>query len=438
MPLTKLDIQSVIRAAAELAESTTAFRPDNHPAIIAAQADPYGDEPSPDEQSRWHHELDAIVDDANRLWMALSPHVEFAHTTRPVPILSARENFAVKFAGLDHPRSVRDGAVLLAQATILISGYAKLRGPVEEWRTLGMEYLLCGVGRVWRALTANERGELSENPQLRECFALSAVPNEDVPTGARSCILERGISDRPFDRLLMDETFLECLAVEMAIRNSSSLNSSTDSHLVPFEVFTVELDRYASSFQDESGRFASSRVDEMLSNLSNEPPPGLDPELAEAFSVIVIGIRACSRLIASLPVLWTSPNAYRCLAGGVHAAADCAQKAYHQIEIRLRGAGGPNSVREILRDISKIQGITPPLPTGVPVGLDAILTRLHVTKSNLFLWVDGKGIIDRMLDQFARVPSEWSRFLEFGLALNSASAAGRKVIQSRMLNGLRI
>ncbi len=145
-------------------------------------------------------------------------------------------------------------------------------------------------------------------------------------------------------------------------------------------------------------------VDELVSKFYVDLPRGLDPELADAFSAVATGIRECTRLVASVPHLWADEGEYRRLAACVADAATAARTAYLTVDIRLRRAGGPNPVVEALNDVLTVQGRAPVDPNGIPGGLNAILVNLYTKRAELFRRVEGRGCIDRMLDQLARVP----------------------------------
>jgi hypothetical protein len=155
------------------------------------------------------------------------------------------------------------------------------------------------------------------------------------------------------------------------------------------------------------------RVDDLVSALHVVPSPGPDTELADAFSAVATGIRECTRLMASIPSLWTDEDGYCRLAARVADAATAARDAYRTVDIRLRRLGGPNPMLEALTVVLTVQGRAPLDPTGTPGGLNAILTNLYTRRAELFSRADGRGYIDRMLDQLARVP----------LATNTPAAA---------------
>ncbi len=164
---------------------------------------------------------------------------------------------------------------------------------------------------------------------------------------------------------------------------------------------------------DDAADRARQRVNERVATIRVVPPPGLDGELANAFSAVATGIRECTRLMASVPHLWTDEGEYRRLAACVAEAATAASAASKAVDIRIRRAGGPNAMLEALKDVLTVQGCAPLDPTQTPGGVNAILTNLYTKRAELFPRVEGRGCIDRMLDQLARVP----------LATNSAPAA---------------
>ncbi|WP_145238582.1 helix-turn-helix domain-containing protein [Urbifossiella limnaea] len=145
-------------------------------------------------------------------------------------------------------------------------------------------------------------------------------------------------------------------------------------------------------------------IDEQVSKLCVEPPPHLDPELAEAFTTVAVGIRECTRLIASVPYLWSNLDQYRRLAARVAESAAAARAAYRSVDVLLRRAGDPNAILEALNDVLTVHRRAPLDPNPRRDGLNAAITGLYTKRAGLFARVEGRGIIDRMLDQLARVP----------------------------------
>ncbi len=146
------------------------------------------------------------------------------------------------------------------------------------------------------------------------------------------------------------------------------------------------------------------RIDELVSGILIVPPPGLDSDLANAFSAVATGIRECTRIKLSSEHLRGDEGGYRLHAKWLADAAVAAKNAYRVVDIRLRQAGGPNPMLDTLNDILTVQGRTPLDPTRTPGGLNSILTKLNTTGAELFPRVEGRGCIDRMLTQLAKVP----------------------------------
>jgi hypothetical protein len=144
-------------------------------------------------------------------------------------------------------------------------------------------------------------------------------------------------------------------------------------------------------------------VDALVSAISCERPVGLEPPLADLFEASAVAVRECIRLIAAVPHLWERPDDYRTLAEEVARVVEQARAVYLQLDIRLRRAGGPNAVLEALNDALTVRQHAPTPPITVRE-LNPILTRLYTARSRWFNRVEGRGIIDRMLDQLARVP----------------------------------
>ncbi|HEX4607905.1 MAG TPA: hypothetical protein VH092_06855 [Urbifossiella sp.] len=146
------------------------------------------------------------------------------------------------------------------------------------------------------------------------------------------------------------------------------------------------------------------RVGARISQIKTVPPPGLDPDLADAYTAMATAVRECTRLQATLPALWTDAAEYRRLAAAVHAAADGARTAYDRIDIRLRRAGGPGVMLDTLNDVLTFQGRAPLDPRTRPGGLNAIVTHLFSMAEEMFPLVEGRGVLERMCDQLAHLP----------------------------------
>lgn len=145
-------------------------------------------------------------------------------------------------------------------------------------------------------------------------------------------------------------------------------------------------------------------VDEQVSALYCGRPNDLDPALADVFETVALAIRECARLIASVPHLWQRMDDYRTIAETISCTADRARVAYLAVDIRLRRAGGPNAVQDALNDVLTIRREAPTTPKTLDE-LNRVLTRVYSNRSRWFQTVDGRRIVDRMLDQLARVPS---------------------------------
>lgn len=145
----------------------------------------------------------------------------------------------------------------------------------------------------------------------------------------------------------------------------------------------------------------SHNVDALVSRIHTARPRDLDADLADAFETAAIGVRECTRLIASIPYLWADDGEYRRLAARVADAAAAARAAYLAVDIRLRRAGGPNPLLAVVNDVLAVQGRAPLAPAGE---IEAILTHLYANRAGLFFTGTEQGCIDRMLEQLARVP----------------------------------
>jgi len=145
-------------------------------------------------------------------------------------------------------------------------------------------------------------------------------------------------------------------------------------------------------------------IDEQVSGIRIDPPPGLDYELAGTFRAVANGIRECTRLVASIPHLWRCEEEYPILATSLATVAKAAEVAYLAVDIRLRRAGGPNNLLAILNDILTIRNNAPVDPSTVSGGVNAILTRLYTTREERFRRVNGLGCIEQILNQLAAVP----------------------------------
>jgi hypothetical protein len=163
---------------------------------------------------------------------------------------------------------------------------------------------------------------------------------------------------------------------------------------------TAEREKYPL----EARTWGRSRVDEIVTKIFVDRPQGLDTELADAFVAVATAVRECTRLMASIPHIWTDESEYRRLVKSVADAATAARSAYMAVDIRLRRAGDRNSMLEVLNDVLTVNSYAPLGPIGTTDGLNAILTKLYLTREDLFPPVDGRGPIGRMLDQLARVP----------------------------------
>ena len=209
------------------------------------------------------------------------------------------------------------------------------------------------------------------------------------------------------DRLAQCEMPLSNMAIA-AIRASAEYRTGVPFYDVDIRPTTPTSEGETASNGPSSsaghGQPNSIPDDELVSRFHVDPPRDLDRELGTAFSAVAIGIRECLRLIASIPHLWKNEGEYRRLATCVAEAAVAARKAYMEVDIRLRRAGGPNTTLDALNDVLTVRDRAPLEPTAMPGGLNAILTRLYTTRSDLFLRIDGQGILHRILDQLARVP----------------------------------
>jgi hypothetical protein len=160
MSLAQIDLPGIFRAAAELAVAVPQYCPENHPAILAAQADPLHDPGSVpiDDQVAWHRCLDRITDAANRLKRALGAtgplSVRFLNDPREPP---AWQQYVERFEYTNYPRPVRQGLVRLAFAAIDLSGYAENVTTPAAWRLRGIRLLAEGLAQVWGGMSAGER-----------------------------------------------------------------------------------------------------------------------------------------------------------------------------------------------------------------------------------------------------------------------------------------
>ena len=147
------------------------------------------------------------------------------------------------------------------------------------------------------------------------------------------------------------------------------------------------------------------KLDKQLSHIYCDRPNGLDPALAEVFQTTMQSVKACTKLIASIPRLWNLPDEYFALAQEVNSTVAIARQAYFAVDIRLRRAAGSNDVLNALNDALTIQDNA---PTALPPTktLNAILTNLYTNRAKWFQRVDGRDVIDRMLNQLARVAPE--------------------------------
>jgi hypothetical protein len=147
------------------------------------------------------------------------------------------------------------------------------------------------------------------------------------------------------------------------------------------------------------------QIDQAVSQIYTGRPAAVEPALADAFQAVAEGIRECTRLIASLPHLWTRPDDYLDLARGLHRAADRAHAAYLAVDIPLRRAGPPNAMLDALNDILTHRANAPvELPAGKD-GLNAVVTGLFTLKTSRPFFKDA---MNRILDQLARCPGTQS------------------------------
>lgn len=245
-------------------------------------------------------------------------------------------------------------------------------------------------------------------------------PWDDAEARARGCSAGWGIPFTVFDPILSDAKRTLRELSQVAAGNSSVPFSATDSR---YPLLEERLEELANSVPVAGGGAAPVDVapaaagdfielmdqpplahPSRVSEIPVDPPPGLDSELATAYRAVVVGIRECTRLVASIPYLWENEGEYRRLAACVADAATAARAAYMAVDIRLRRAGGPNLMLDALNDVLTVQGRAPLDPTATPGGLNAILTNLYTRRAELLPRVEGRMCIDRMLDQLARVP----------------------------------
>lgn len=146
-------------------------------------------------------------------------------------------------------------------------------------------------------------------------------------------------------------------------------------------------------------------IDARVSQLHCTRPPGLDPALGDVYEGVARAYRECSRLIASVPYLWERPDDYRVLAASVTTAAAAAKAAYMAVDVRLRRAGGENVALGALNDALTISSNAPATPKTVGA-LNPVLVQLHTNRAEWFPPVDGRGVLDRLVEQLARVPPE--------------------------------
>ena len=150
------------------------------------------------------------------------------------------------------------------------------------------------------------------------------------------------------------------------------------------------------------GRWPS--IEEALAEIPCESPQGLDSELAKAYEAVAVGVRECTRLIAYAPRLDRDEAQYRRLAESVHQAAKSALVAHAVVDLRLRRAGGHNTLLEALNHVIAVRNRAPIDAEDVAGGLIAVLVGLQTNTAGLFARVEGRGVIDRMIGQLALVP----------------------------------
>lgn len=204
MPLEKLDLPAILRASAELIDTTTSYRPEDHTEVLAAQADPAkAPEPSVETRLRWHDALDAILEAANRLKVALGATGELRPgRARESNLPAIWEHFDSDFVNVDHPRAARFGLLRIARAAVELSGYARRKRPPTHMRECGLSFLERGARLVWPALTAHERDEVRHLlPTFRSAFSWSGAADDLPPVWAGALELDDaesyGMWDRP-------------------------------------------------------------------------------------------------------------------------------------------------------------------------------------------------------------------------------------------------
>ena len=154
MPLARLDLPPVFRAAVELATDVVAFP---HPERPLTEVD-Y----SPERQAQ-HAALDRIESSARRLKIALGAsgpeQVDFALGP---PHLTSWKHFLNDFEDLDHEAAARGGLTRLALAACHLSGYATVRQIPHDLRDRGMELLADGLAQMWAGLMRGEKRQLEQ------------------------------------------------------------------------------------------------------------------------------------------------------------------------------------------------------------------------------------------------------------------------------------
>jgi hypothetical protein len=146
-------------------------------------------------------------------------------------------------------------------------------------------------------------------------------------------------------------------------------------------------------------------VDSQVSGIYSERPQGLDRILSDVFHAVAVAVRECTRLIASIPHLWQRPDDYCLMAKTISDAVSHARTSYLGADVRLRRAGGTNAVLKSLNDTLAIRSFAPTELKNTSE-LNPILTRLYTNREKWFQAVEGRGVIDQMLEQLAHCPPE--------------------------------
>ena len=277
-------------------------------------------------------------------------------------------------------------------------------------------------------LAADARGGKDVRAQINP----TTDPWSAAESQARASSVLWGIPFTIFDPVLVDAKATMRELVQIAAGNTKVDFDAFDSRYVTLEERLKEL---ADSFADTNARYSPEEspalyppnrrasglplpttsgsalfggrwasLGDALAEMPCEPPKGLDPELAQVYRAVAVGIRECARLIASIPQLWGKETEYRRLAEFVHDAAKSALVAYAAVDVRLRRAGGPNSVLEALNHVITVRDHSPIKTSNLVGGLDGVLVKLHANKARMSPQPGGRGIIDRMIGQLAIVP----------------------------------